>query len=99
VLPNVLPTLLVQASLGMAGAILAESALSFLGLGLRPPTPSWGGMIDAGRGHLVDAPHLAVFPGLALFAVVLGLNLLADGLGDRLGRGAPRSHADPKRGL
>jgi peptide/nickel transport system permease protein len=85
VLPNVLPPLLVQASLGMAGAILAESALSFLGLGLAPPTPSWGGMIDAGRGHLVDAPHLALFPGIALFAVVLALNLLADGLGDRLG--------------
>lgn len=99
VLPNVLPTLLVQASLGMAGAILAESALSFLGLGLRPPTPSWGGMIDAGRGHLVDAPHLAVFPGLALFGVVLGLNLLADGLGDRLGPAAPRANAATKRGL
>lgn len=85
VLPNILPPLLVQASLGMAGAILAESALSFLGLGIRPPTPSWGGMIDAGRGHLIDAPHLAVFPGIALFFVVLALNLTADALGDRLG--------------
>jgi peptide/nickel transport system permease protein len=84
VLPNVLPTLLVQASLGMAGAILAESALSFLGLGLQAPTPSWGAMIDAGRGHLIDAPHLALVPGAALFLTVLGLNLLADGLGDWL---------------
>lgn len=84
VLPNVLPTLLVQASLGMAGAILAEASLSFLGLGIQPPTPSWGAMINAGRGHLLDAPHLALFPGLAILLTVLGLNFLGDGLVDLL---------------
>ena len=88
VLPNVLPTLLVQASLGMAGAILAEASLSFLGLGIQPPTPSWGAMINAGRSHLLDAPHLALFPGLAILATVMGLNFLGDGLVDVL---------DPKR--
>lgn len=80
ILPNVLPTLLVQASLGMAGAILAEAGLSFLGLGIQPPTPSWGAMINAGRGHLLDAPHLALFPGLAILVTVMGLNFLGDGL-------------------
>ncbi len=84
VLPNVLPTLLVQASLGMAGAIMAEASLSFLGLGIQPPTPSWGAMINAGRGHLLDAPHLALFPGLAILATVMGLNFLGDALVDRL---------------
>ena len=84
ILPNVLPTLLVQASLGMAGAILAEAGLSFLGLGIQPPTPSWGAMINAGRGHLLDAPHLALFPGLAILCGVLGFNLLGDGLRDAL---------------
>ncbi len=83
-LPNVLPTLLVQASLGMAGAILAEASLSFLGLGIQPPTPSWGAMINAGRGHLLDAPHVALFPGLAILATVMGLNFLGDALVDRL---------------
>ncbi len=83
-LPNVLPALLVQASLGMAGAILAEASLSFLGLGIQPPTPSWGAMINAGRGHLIDAPHLAFFPGLAIFMTVMGLNFLGDGLIDLL---------------
>ncbi len=78
VVPNVLPTLLVQASLGMAGAILAEASLSFLGLGIQPPTPSWGAMINAGRGHLLDAPHLALFPGLAIFLTVMGLNFVGD---------------------
>lgn len=82
VLPNLLPVLLVQASLGMAGAILAEAGLSFLGLGIQLPTPSWGAMINAGRGHLLDAPHLALFPGLAILATVLGLNLLGDALSD-----------------
>jgi peptide/nickel transport system permease protein len=93
VLPNVLPLLLVQATLGMAGAVLAESGLSFLGLGLAPPGASWGGMINAGRAHLLDAPHVALFPGLAIVWTVLGLNFLGDGLVDLLDprrRGAER---------
>jgi peptide/nickel transport system permease protein len=84
ILPNVLPALMVQASLGMAGAILAEAGLSFLGLGIQPPTPSWGAMIEAGRSHLLDAPHLALFPGLAILLVVMGLNFLGDGLVDSM---------------
>lgn len=84
ILPNVLPTLMVQASLGMAGAILAEASLSFLGLGIQPPTPSWGAMINAGRAHLLDAPHLALFPGLAILMTVMGLNFLGDALVDYL---------------
>lgn len=93
-LPNVLPTLVVQASLGMAGAILAEASLSFLGLGIQPPTPSWGAMINAGRSHLLDAPHLALFPGLAILLTVMGLNFLGDSLVGRLdpqGRRARRA--------
>jgi ABC-type dipeptide/oligopeptide/nickel transport system permease subunit len=86
VLPAVLPALIVQATLGMGGAILSEAALSFLGLGVQPPTPSWGAMINYGRAHLLDAPHLTVFPGLAIAMVVLGLNLLGDGLRDQSGR-------------
>jgi ABC-type dipeptide/oligopeptide/nickel transport system permease subunit len=69
----------------MGGAILSEAALSFLGLGVQPPTPSWGAMLNYGRVHVLDAPHLTVFPGLAIAFVVLGLNLLGDGLRDRLG--------------
>jgi peptide/nickel transport system permease protein len=88
VLPTAVPPLLVQATLGMAGAILSEAALSFLGLGVQPPTPSWGTMINGGRVHLLDAPHLTVFPGLFLAIVVLGFNFLGDGLRDAL---------DPKR--
>jgi len=84
VFPNVLPTLAVQASLGMAGAILAEASLSFLGLGIQPPASSWGAMINAGRGHLLDAPHLALFPGLAILMTVLALNFIGDDLVDRL---------------
>ena len=84
ILPNVLPILVVQASLGMAAAILAEASLSFLGLGIQPPTSSWGAMINAGRSHLLDAPHLTLFPGLAILATVMGLNFLGDGLVDRL---------------
>lgn len=84
VLPTALPALTVQATLGMAGAILSEAALSFLGLGVQPPTPSWGTMINGGRGHLLDAPHLTIFPGIALAIVVLGFNFLGDGLRDAL---------------
>ena len=84
VLPNVIPMLVVQASLGMAGAILAEASLSFLGLGIQPPTPSWGAMINAGRSHLIDAPHLALSPGLAILLTVMGLNFLGDALIDLL---------------
>ena len=87
-LPGVLPVLVVQATLGMAGAILAEAGLSFLGLGVQPPRPSWGAMIDAGRGHLLDAPHVALFPGLAIVWTVMGLNLLGDGLLDATSPGS-----------
>lgn len=82
--PNVLPVLMVQASLGMAGAILAEASLSFLGLGIQPPTPSWGAMINAGRSHLLDAPHLTLVPGVAILLTVMGLNFLGDALADLL---------------
>ena len=85
VLPAALPALTVQATLGMGGAILSEAALSFLGLGVQPPTPSWGAMLNYGRVHVLDAPHLTVFPGLAIAIVVLGLNLLGDSLRERLG--------------
>ncbi len=84
VIPTTLPAVTVQATLGMGGAILAEAALSFLGLGVQPPTPSWGTMLSYGRGHLLDAPHLTIFPGLAIAVLVLGFNFLGDGLRDRL---------------
>lgn len=84
VLPAAIPSVVVQATLGMAGAIIAEAALSFLGLGLQPPTPSWGSMLDAGRAHLFDAPHLTIAPGLAIATLVLGFNFLGDGLRDRV---------------
>ena len=84
VLPTAIPAVIVQATLGMAGAIIAEAALSFLGLGVQPPTPSWGTMLDAGRAHLFDAPHLTIFPGLAIAMLVLGFNFLGDGLRDRV---------------
>jgi peptide/nickel transport system permease protein len=84
ILPTALPSVVVQATLGMASAIIAEAALSFLGLGVQPPTPSWGTMLDAGRSHLFDAPHLTIFPGLAIALLVLGFNFLGDGLRDRV---------------
>src|SRR5215218_6413771 len=84
VIPTTLPAVTVQATLGMGGAILAEAALSFLGLGVQPPTPSWGTMLSYGRTHLLDAPHLTVFPGLAIAVLVLGFNFLGDGLRDAL---------------
>jgi peptide/nickel transport system permease protein len=88
VVPTTLPAVMVQATLGMAGAILAEASLSFLGLGVQPPTPSWGTMLNGGRLHLLDAPHLTIFPGAAIATLVLGFNFLGDGLRDVL---------DPKR--
>ena len=91
VVPNTLPALVVQATLGMAGAILAEASLSFLGLGVQPPTPSWGTMLDAGRAHLLDAPHVTLFPGAWLAALVLGFNFLGDGLREALD---PRQRAE-----
>jgi len=84
VIPATMPTVIVQATLGMAGAIIAEASLSFLGLGVQPPTPSWGTMLDAGRSHLFDAPHLTLFPGLAIALLVLGFNFLGDGLRDKI---------------
>jgi peptide/nickel transport system permease protein len=84
ILPSAFPAVVVQGTLGMAGAIIAEAALSFLGLGVQPPTPSWGTMLDAGRSHLFDAPHLTLFPGLAIALLVLGFNFLGDGLRDRV---------------
>lgn len=86
VLPNIIDPVIVQASLGMAGAILAEASLSFLGLGIAPPTPSWGAMLDSGRGHLFEAPHMVIFPGLAILGVVMAFNFVGDGLRDALSR-------------
>jgi peptide/nickel transport system permease protein len=84
ILPNVLPSMIVQASFSFAGMILAESSLSFLGLGVQPPYPSWGTMLNEGKNHLLDAPYLMMFPGFAIFVSVLMFNLLGDALRDRL---------------
>src|SRR4029077_19647999 len=81
-LPNILQPVLIQATIGMAGAILAESTLSFLGLGVLAPMPSWGAMLNDARGHLFDAPHLVLFPALAIMTAVLAFNLLGDALRD-----------------
>ncbi len=84
VLPNIVPPLLVQATLSIAEAIIAEASLSFLGLGQQPPAPSWGSMLNSAQRFLTQAPWLAVFPGLAIFLVVLAFNLVGDGLRDAL---------------
>src|SRR5579859_1697173 len=84
ILPNILPALLVQATLSIAAAIIAEAALSFLGLGQQPPLPSWGSMLNAAQRFLTNAPWMAIWPGLAIFLVVLSLNLVGDGLRDAL---------------
>jgi peptide/nickel transport system permease protein len=81
-MPNILQPVLIQATIGMAGAILAESALSFLGVGVLAPMPSWGAMLNDARGHLFDAPHLVLFPALAIMTAVLAFNLLGDALRD-----------------
>jgi len=79
-IPNIIQPVLVQASIGMASAILTEASLSFLGLGVPPPLPSWGAMLNDGRSHLFDAPHLVLFPGLATIAAILSFNFAGDGL-------------------
>ncbi|MCU0539815.1 MAG: ABC transporter permease [Desulfobacterales bacterium] len=84
ILPNIMGPVLVVATLGVAGAILIEAALSFLGLGVQPPAPSWGGMLSFAREKIFTAPWISIFPGLAIFVTVLGLNLLGDGLRDLL---------------
>jgi peptide/nickel transport system permease protein len=84
ILPNILPALLVQATLSIAAAIIAEAALSFLGLGQQPPAPSWGSMLNAAQRFLVNAPWMAIWPGVAIFLTVLSFNLVGDGLRDAL---------------
>ncbi|HXF81417.1 MAG TPA: ABC transporter permease [bacterium] len=84
ILPNCISVVIVYSALYMANAILLEAALSFLGLGVQPPTPSWGLMVSTGRDFLLVAPHIATFPGLAIALTVLGFNLLGDGLRDAL---------------
>ena len=84
ILPNVMPALLVQATLTIATAIIAEASLSFLGLGQQPPAPSWGSMLNAAQRFLTNAPWMAVWPGLAIFITVLSFNLFGDGLRDAL---------------
>jgi len=83
-IPNILQPILIQATIAMAGAILAESTLSFLGLGVLAPMPSWGAMLNDARGHLFDAPHLVIFPALAVMTAVLAFNLLGDAFRDWL---------------
>lgn len=90
VLPNCLSPLLAQASLLMAFAIVAEASLSFLGLGVQPPTPTWGQMVSNGSGYLTSAPWISLFPGAAIFLTVLGFNLIGDGLRDTF---------DPREGV
>ncbi len=84
ILPNIFPPILVQATLNVATAIIAEASLSFLGLGQQPPAPSWGSMLNVAKNFLDQAPWMALWPGIAIFLVVLGFNLLGDGLRDAL---------------
>jgi len=91
ILPNIIQPVVVQASIGMAGAILAEATMSFLGLGVPPPTASWGTMLNDGRAYLFDAPHLVLFPALAVMLAVLSFNFIGDALRDYLD---PRSRIE-----
>jgi peptide/nickel transport system permease protein len=90
VLPNIVPPLLVQSTLAIAEAIIAEASLSFLGLGQQPPAPSWGSMLNSAQRFLDGAPWLAIAPGIAIFVVVLAFNLVGDGLRDALDPRADR---------
>jgi len=91
ILPNIIQPVIVQAAIGMAGAILAEATMSFLGLGVPPPTASWGAMLNDGRAHLFDAPHLVIFPALTVMLAVLSFNFMGDALRDYLD---PRSRIE-----
>jgi peptide/nickel transport system permease protein len=91
ILPNIIHPVIVQAAIGMAGAILAEATMSFLGLGVPPPTASWGAMLNDGRAHLFDAPYLVLFPALAVMLAVLSFNFIGDALRDYLD---PRSRIE-----
>ncbi|MGC2162910.1 MAG: ABC transporter permease [Silvibacterium sp.] len=84
ILPNIIQPLIVQSAIGMAGAVLAEATLSFLGLGVPPPTSSWGSMLNDARSHLFDAPHMVVFPAIAVMFCVLSFNFIGDALRDYL---------------
>ena len=84
ILPNILQPLIVQGAVGMAGAVLSEATLSFLGLGVPPPTASWGAMLNDARSHLFDSPHLALFPAIAVMLAVLSFNFIGDALRDLL---------------
>lgn len=84
ILPNIVQPLIVQAAIGMAGAVLAEATLSFLGLGVPPPAASWGAMLNDGRSHLFDSPHLVIFPAIAVMLAVLSFNFIGDALRDYL---------------
>ena len=84
ILPNMIQPVIVQAAIGMAGAVLAEATMSFLGLGVPPPVPSWGSMLNDGRAHLFDAPHIVLFPAAAVMLAVLAFNFIGDGLRDYL---------------
>src|SRR5438309_5232281 len=91
ILPNIIQPVMVQAAIGMAGAVLAEATMSFLGLGVPPPTASWGSMLNDGRSHLFDAPHLVLFPAAAVMLAVLAFNFIGDALRDYLD---PRSRIE-----
>lgn len=91
ILPNIIQPVVVQAAIGMAGAILAEATMSFLGLGVPPPTASWGAMLNDGRGYLFSAPHLVLFPAVAVMLAVLSFNFIGDALRDYLD---PRSRIE-----
>jgi peptide/nickel transport system permease protein len=91
ILPNIIQPVIVQAAIGMAGAVLAEATMSFLGLGVPPPTASWGSMLNDGRAHLFDAPHLVFFPAMAVMLAVLSFNFIGDALRDYLD---PRSRIE-----
>jgi peptide/nickel transport system permease protein len=84
ILPNVLPPLIVQSTLAIAAAIIAEASLSFLGLGQQPPAPSWGSMLNTAKNYVDNSPWMAIWPGLSIFLLVLSFNLLGDGLRDAL---------------